>query len=142
MVRSSVPLAAAVIALATAGSVFAADSSVNLRIAQTVAAVERVLEPAFSNTIVSTYPDGRQARLWLEPDGGYRAVGRRGDPTGGTWRIKGEKLCLRQSHPFSVPFSYCTPVMGGEIGDVWIRRAVTGELLRVRLERGRPDSLG
>jgi len=142
MTRSSVLLAAAVIASVAAGSAYAADSSGNDRTVRTIAAVERVLEPAFSNTIVSTYPDGRQARLWLDPDGGYRALGRRGEPTGGTWRIKGEKLCLRQSHPFSVPFSYCTPVMGGEIGDVWIRRAVTGEMLRVRLERGRPDSLG
>jgi hypothetical protein len=139
MTRLSLPLLAAVIASTAAGSAYAWDSSST---AQKVAAVEHVLEPAFSNTIVSTYPDGRQARLWLEPDGGYRALGRRGEPTGGTWRIKGEKLCLRQSHPFSVPFSYCTPVMGGEVGDVWIRRAVTGELLRVRLERGRPDSLG
>ena len=142
MPRSSVPLAAAVIALTAAGAAYAGDSSGNYRTAQTVAAVERVLEPAFSNTIVSTYPDGRQARLWLDPDGGYHALGRRGEPTQGTWRIKGEKLCLKQSQPFSVPFSYCTPVMGGEVGDVWIRRAVTGEMLRVRLERGRPDSLG
>lgn len=142
MIRSSVRLATAAVALTAAGAVHAGDWSGIGRSAQTVAALERVLEPAFSNTIVSTYPDGRQARLWLDPGGGYHALGRRGEPTRGTWRIKGEKLCLRQSQPFSVPFSYCTPVTGGEVGDVWIRRAVTGELLHVRLERGRPDFLG
>ena len=141
MIRSSVRLAT-VMALTAAGAAHAGEPSGDARSAQTFAQVERVLEPAFSNTIVSTYPDGRQARLWLDPDGGYRALGRRGEPTRGTWRIKGEKLCLKQSRPFAVPFSYCTPVMGGEVGDVWIRRAVTGELLHVRLEHGRPDSLG
>jgi hypothetical protein len=39
------------------------------------------LELAFSNTIVSTYPDGRKAKLWLNRDGSYRrrdaAAGRR-----------------------------------------------------------------
>ena len=141
MIRSSVRLAT-VMALTAAGAAYAGEPTGSFRSAQIVAEVERVLEPAFSNTIVSTYPDGRQARLWLDPDGGYRALGRHGEPTRGTWRIKGEKLCLKQSRPFSVPFSYCTPVMGGEVGDVWIRRAVTGELLHVRLEHGRPDSLG
>ena len=34
---------------------------------------------AFGNTIVSTYPDGRQAQLWLHPDGSYTAEGRRLD---------------------------------------------------------------
>ena len=130
MIRSSVRLAT-VMALTAAGAAHAGEPSGDARSAQTFAQVERVLEPAFSNTIVSTYPDG-----------GYRALGRRGEPTRGTWRIKGEKLCLKQSRPFAVPFSYCTPVMGGEVGDVWIRRAVTGELLHVRLEHGRPDSLG
>ena len=141
MTRSSVGLAAAVIALTASGVAFAGDSSSG-RAPSNDRAVARVLQPAFSNTIVSTYPDGRQAKLWLDPAGSYQALGRRGEPTQGTWRIKGEKLCLKQSHPFSVPFSFCTPLMGGEVGDVWMRRAVTGEMLRVRLERGRPDWLG
>ena len=65
---------------------------------------------AFGNTIVSTYPDGRKAELWLQPDGDYTAKGRRGDGSSGRWRIKGERLCLKQSHPLPSPFSFCTPI--------------------------------
>ncbi len=142
MIRASVRLAAAAAVLTASSAACAADASSGPARTSEAQAVAQILQPAFSNTIVSTYPDGRQARLWLDPDGRYQAIGRHGEPNRGTWRIKGEKLCLKQSRPFPTPFSYCTPVMGGEVGDIWIRRAVTGEMLRIRLERGRPDGLG
>jgi hypothetical protein len=94
------------------------------------------LNRAFGNTIESTYPDGRQAELWLAPDGSYRAEGRRGDESSGTWRLRGERMCLSQHRPFPSPFSYCTPVPSSmEHG--WSARAVTGEHIRVALLRGR-----
>ena len=89
---------------------------------------------AFGNTIVSTYPDGRMARLWLEPDGGYAAMGRRGDRSAGHWKLKGDKLCLKQSRPIAVWFSYCTPLPSGR---TWTAKAVTGEPIVVRLVEGR-----
>ena len=49
-----------------------------------------LLEPAFANTIVSPYPDGRQAKAWLNRDGSYRGQGRSGRITGGKWTIKGQ----------------------------------------------------
>jgi hypothetical protein len=92
------------------------------------------ISSAFGNTIVSTYPDGRTAELWLQPSGGYSAKGRRGDPSSGRWRIKGQRICLTQSHPFPAPFSYCT---GIPRAGTWSAKAVTGELIHVRIVPGR-----
>jgi hypothetical protein len=91
------------------------------------------LEEAFGNTIVSTYPDGRTARLWLQPSGEYTGAGRRGDRSSGHWRVKGYKLCLKQKAPVSVPFSFCTPIPSAE---EWSAKAVSGEKIRVRLVKG------
>src|SRR5207249_1593703 len=68
------------------------------------AADRSLVSAAFGNTIVSTYPDGRTAELWLHPDGGYDAMGRRKDPSSGHWKVKGEKVCLKQKKPIPVPF--------------------------------------
>jgi hypothetical protein len=95
------------------------------------------LELAFSNTIVSTYPDGRKAKLWLNRDGSYRAQGRRGRPSSGRWTLKGERICLKQSRPFPGPFSYCTTVKRGGVGAKWTGKAVTGEPIRIELVGGR-----
>ena len=96
-----------------------------------------VLEPAFSNTIVSTYPDGRKAKLWLNADGTYRAQGRRGKPSSGRWTLKGERICLKQSKPMAGPFSYCTAVKRGGVGTSWTGKAVTGEPIRIQVVAGR-----
>jgi hypothetical protein len=94
-----------------------------------------IIQQAFGNTILSTYPDNRQARLWLEPSGAYAGMGRRGDRSSGHWKVEGDKLCLKQDHPASVPFfRYCTPVPGQ---DHWTTKAVTGETIQVRLVKGR-----
>ena len=93
------------------------------------------LTRAFGNTIMSTYPDGRQAELWLAADGGYRAKGRRGDDSSGTWRVRGNRLCLQQHRPFPAPFGYCTPIPA-RMDQSWSARAVTGERIRVSLLSG------
>lgn len=96
------------------------------------------IQRAFGNTILSTYPDGRTARLWLDPSGSYTAMGRRKDRSSGHWKISGDKLCLKQSHPFAPPFfKYCTAIPES---DHWSAKAVTGEPIRVRLVPGRASS--
>jgi hypothetical protein len=95
------------------------------------------LDAAFSNTILSTYPDGRTAHLWLNPDGSYKAMGRRKDRSDGHWSMKGEKLCLKQSHPMAVPFTFCAPVRTGGVGTTWTSKAVTGEKSVVKIVAGR-----
>jgi hypothetical protein len=115
---SAIAIAAAL--MGVQGSAFASPSRV---------------DAAFGNTILSTYPDGRQAELWLQPGGAYQAKGRRGDDSHGTWRIKSDRLCLSQHAPFPAPFAFCTPIPE-RMSSVWSARAVTGEHIRVSLVRG------
>ncbi len=97
---------------------------------------------AFGNTIVSTYPDGRKGELWLAPGGTYTAEGRRGDRSRGNWSVKGEKLCLKQSHPIPIPFSFCTPIPQTGMGQAWSAKAQTGEAITVKVVRGHIDGKG
>jgi len=97
-----------------------------------------IIQKAFGNTIVSTYPDNRKAMLWLDPSGSYTAMGRRGDRSDGRWSVNGQKLCLKQDHPATLPFMhYCTPIPTAER---WTAKAVTGEKIQVRLVKGRSGS--
>ena len=102
-----------------------------------LAADPSAIEGAFDNTIISTYADGRQARLWIDRGGGYRGEGRRGDASSGHWFLKGPKLCLKQAHPLPVPLAFCTPVVEGGVGTMWSARSVFGEPLIVELAQGR-----
>lgn len=104
------------------------------------AAPESRLEKAFGSTIISTYPDGREAELWLKRDGSYTAEGRRHDRSSGTWQIKqdksGDKLCLKQHRPFPAPFTFCTGVPEGGTDKPWTGKAPTGEKTSIRLVKG------
>jgi hypothetical protein len=95
------------------------------------------LAAAFKNTVVSTYPDGRTARLWLSSDGSYTAEGRRKDRSSGRWKLKGDQICLRQSHPATLPLAYCTAVPPGGVGSTWSAKSVFGDPLKVKLVAGR-----
>ena len=95
------------------------------------------LTPAFANTLVSTYPDGRHGRLYLSADGTWSAVSRAGRVSHGRWTLSGERLCMRQSRPIPIPFSYCTPQVQGGVGATWRAKAPTGEPIAVVLEAGR-----
>ena len=98
-----------------------------------------VLKPAFSNTIVSVYPDGKRTLLWLHPNGAYDAQRANGQRTGGSWEIKGEKVCMTQKRPFYVPLAFCTaiPPTGGGVGASWTARGLKGEPVRHTLTAGR-----
>ena len=99
------------------------------------------LEAAFGSTIVSTYPDGRQAELWLKRDGSYEAEGRRHDRSSGVWQIKGDdkqghNLCMKQRRPIPAPFSFCTGVPERGLDRPWTGKAYTGEQISIRLVHG------
>jgi hypothetical protein len=119
--RSAVRLALAAALLLSAGGVSFATTPI---------------DGAFGNTIISTYPDGRTARLWLHSDGSYLAKGRRGDPSSGRWSVKGAKVCLKQVRPFSAPSSFCTGYGPAQVGASWKGKAVTGEPISIRLVKG------
>jgi hypothetical protein len=115
----------------------AASLAASLACSAAVAADPSVVNDAFGNTIVSTYPDGRVGKLWLSADGTYAAEGRRHDASSGHWRVKGAKLCLHQSKPISVPFGFCTPIPAVGLGHAWSAKAVTGEDIRVQVVKGK-----
>ena len=95
----------------------------------TAASTPPTLRKAFTSTIVSTYPDGRTAELWMKPSGTYTSMGRRHDRHAGHWKLKGDKVCFRR-----LLFSYCTAL---PTGSVVTTKAVTGETIQVRLRPGR-----
>jgi hypothetical protein len=95
----------------------------------TAAAAPAPLEKAFTSTIVSTYPDGRTAQLWMNPSGTYTSMGRRHDRHSGHWTLRGDKVCFRRGI-----FSYCTPI---PTESAFTTKAVTGETIQVRLAPGR-----
>jgi hypothetical protein len=117
-------------------TVFALAATITSVAAPVIADSPAPLDKAFGNTIVSTYPDGRKAELWLRSGGTYAATGRKGDASSGRWSVKGDKVCLKQVRPFGAPFSFCTPIPTGGVGSSWTAKAVTGERLSVSLVKG------
>ncbi len=96
------------------------------------------LAAAFGNTVKALYPDGKYQHIWFRADGGWEAVGRRGKTTSGRWFLaEGQRVCLKQSHPFPAPFRYCTafPATGG-LGVVWTSRDWQGEPIRLTVVKG------
>lgn len=97
---------------------------------------EAALEPALGNVIVSTHPDGRQAKLRLNRDHTYLAEGRKGQRSSGVWKMKGQKLCLSQKKPHPGLFSYCKRLPKITAGATWSDTAVTGERVTNRIVPG------
>lgn len=104
-----------------------------LLVATSAAAItEADLRPAFGKTIVSTHPDGRKARLWLNADRTFTAQGRKGNRERGTWWVRNGKLCLAQRL-----LSYCKAFPKVRVGQTWRDRAVNGEMVTNELVAGR-----
>lgn len=95
------------------------------------------LEPAFGNTIVTTYPNGKSTKTWLHRDGTYEAIRANGDHTAGVWRIKGGNLCITQKQPVYVPLTFCTRIVPGGVGTSWSAKGLMGEPVRNTLVPGR-----
>ena len=98
---------------------------------------EADLRPAFGNTLLSTYPDGRTARMWLQSGGRYEGRGRRGGLSNGVWTVRDGQVCFSQRRPVPLPGSFCTPIVRGGVGTHWTAKAMTGETIRVDLIAGR-----
>jgi hypothetical protein len=54
---------------------------------------------AFGNTVLTIDPDGRSRKIWLQPDGTWTGLSRRGLDLAGKWKVEGDKVCLSQSKP-------------------------------------------
>jgi hypothetical protein len=67
--------------------------------AQAAAAPSANVSAAFGNTVLTIDPDGRSRKIWLQPDGTWTGLSRRGLDLAGKWKVDGEKVCLSQSKP-------------------------------------------
>ena len=68
---------------------------------------QQTVQATFGNTVVSLYPDGRSQKIWLHPDGTWDGRSRKGVALSGKWTMRGDKVCLRQSRPPTLPISFC-----------------------------------
>ena len=93
------------------------------------------LSAVIGATIVSTHPDGRQARLMLKADHSYSAVGRKGQRSGGTCAVRDGKLCLSQTAPYPGPFHLCRAIPAVKVGESWRDKAFNGESVVNRIVR-------
>jgi hypothetical protein len=64
------------------------------------------VKATFGNTLFTIDPDGRSRKIWLQPDGTWTGLSRRGLDLAGKWKMQGEKVCLSQSKP-ALPGSLC-----------------------------------
>jgi len=67
--------------------------------AHAAAAPQANVKAAFGNTLLTIDPDGRSRKIWLQPDGSWTGLSRRGLDLAGKWTVKGDKVCLSQSKP-------------------------------------------
>jgi hypothetical protein len=92
------------------------------------------VKAAFGNTLLTIDPDGRTRKIWLQPDGTWTGLSRRGLALAGTWKTKGDKVCLSQSKP-ALPGSMCEvfptdPKEGADAKDP------SGKTVRLKLVKG------
>ena len=99
------------------------------------------VEATFGNTVMSIYPDGRSQKLWLQPDGTWTGLSRRGNPLAGKWSTKGEKVCLRQTSPPTLPISFCQALPDNPETGVFTKD-LTGAPIHLKLVKGIPDKAG
>jgi hypothetical protein len=101
-------------------------------------AVARVAA-AFGNTVMTIYPDGRTQKIWLRPDGVWTGLSRAHQDLAGVWTLKGDKVCLRQKSPPTLPFSYCTAFpQDARVGVVWTSKDFAGAPIHLKLVQGMP----
>jgi hypothetical protein len=67
--------------------------------ASSAAASSANVSAAFGNTVMTIDPDGRSRKIWLQPDGTWTGLSRRGLDLAGKWKVNGDKVCLSQSKP-------------------------------------------
>lgn len=96
---------------------------------------------AFGNTVMTIYPDGRTQKIWLHPDGSWDGTSRRNEPLSGKWTLKGDKVCLRQSKPPTLPFSYCTGFPEDpHIGVTWTAKDMVGTPIKLTVLKGMTEA--
>ncbi|THD78022.1 MAG: hypothetical protein E7812_12595 [Phenylobacterium sp.] len=96
---------------------------------------------AFGNTVMSVYPDGRTQKIWLHPDGNWDGVGRSNQALAGHWTLKDDRVCLRQTKPPTLPFSYCAAFpTDPHIGITWTGKDFAGAPIKLTVLKGMAEA--
>ena len=121
MTRSLLPLLATLLAAPLAAHAAAAPSE--------------SVKAAFGNTVLTIDPDGRSRKIWLQPDGTWTGLSRRGLDLAGKWTLQGDKVCLSQSKPRL--FGAMCEKFPTEFGVGVEAKDPTGKTVQVKLVKGR-----
>ena len=102
---------------------------------QAAAAPSANVEAAFGNTVLTIDPDGRSRKIWLQPNGTWTGLSRRGLDLAGKWTVKGDKVCLSQSKPRL--FGSMCEKFPSELGVAVKSKDPTGKIVQLKLVKGR-----
>ena len=102
---------------------------------------EHAVEATFGNTVFSMYPDGRSQKIWLHPDGSWEGKSRKGKDLAGKWTLKGDRVCLRQTRPPTLPISFCQ-VMPKDTDAVLTSRDLMGQTIHLKIVKGITENGG
>ena len=92
------------------------------------------VKAAFGNTVLTIDPDGRSRKIWLQPDGSWTGLSRRGLDLAGKWTVKGDKVCLSQSKPKL--FGSMCEIFPAEFGAGAEAKDPSGKTVRLKLVKG------
>jgi hypothetical protein len=92
------------------------------------------VKAAFGNTLLTIDPDGRSRKIWLQPDGTWTGLSRRGLDLAGRWKTEGDKVCLSQSKP-ALPGSLCQ-VFPTDLKSGSETKDPTGKSVKLKLVKG------
>ena len=92
------------------------------------------VQTAFGNTVLTIDPDGRSRKIWLQPDGTWTGLSRRGLDLAGKWTVQGDKVCLSQSKPHLLG-SMCEK-FPTEFGAGVEAKDPTGKMVQLKLVKG------
>jgi hypothetical protein len=103
--------------------------------------VQHTVQATFGNTVMSIYPDGRSQKIWLHADGTWDGKSRRNIALSGKWTMKGDKVCLRQSRPPTLPISFCQ-TMPKDPDVTLTSHDLTGQTIHLKIVKGITESGG
>ncbi|MET4684712.1 hypothetical protein [Brevundimonas faecalis] len=95
------------------------------------------MNAAFSNTVVSHYPDGAWVKHWFNRDGSYQAQFSDGRRLTARWAREGERVCLNEIRPRMILSRFCTAMVEAAVGDSWSARDPLGRRVRNEMVAGR-----
>ena len=104
-------------------------------IAVPAAAAPANVDAVFGNTVLTIDPDGRSRKIWLQPDGTWTGLSRRGLDLAGKWSVRGDKVCLSQSKP-RLPGSMCEK-FPSTVGAGVSSKDPSGKTVQLKLVKGR-----